>query len=63
MTRERSMPPRGLVLTEDTTPGLFFIQRYRFLTIDQFWPEASPSHRDQEFPITGWKAHPRKTAR
>lgn len=30
------MAPRGLVLTEDTTLGLFFIQRYRFLTIDQF---------------------------
>ena len=26
----------SLCLTEETTLGLFFIQRYRFLTIDQF---------------------------
>ena len=30
--------PRGsaLILTDGATLGLFFIQRYRFLTIDQF---------------------------
>src|SRR4051794_37550919 len=28
--------PRGLTLTDGATLGLFFIQRYRFLTIDQF---------------------------
>jgi hypothetical protein len=27
---------RGLILSESATLGLFFIQRYRFLTIDQF---------------------------
>jgi hypothetical protein len=36
MTREQPVAPRGLVLTEDAMLGLFFIQRYRFLTIDQF---------------------------
>jgi hypothetical protein len=35
--------PRGnsLTLTDGTTLGLFFIQRYRFLTIDQFTRAAS----------------------
>src|SRR4051812_47029162 len=28
--------PRGLILTDQATLGLFFIQRYRFLTIEQF---------------------------
>jgi protein involved in plasmid replication-relaxation len=32
----RELAPRGLVLTDDAMLGLFFIQRYRFLTINQF---------------------------
>ena len=28
--------PRGMTLTDGAILGLFFIQRYRFLTIDQF---------------------------
>lgn len=36
MILEHPVAPRGLVFTDDTTLGLFFIQRYRFLTIDQF---------------------------
>ena len=30
------MAPAGLTLTNSAALGLFFIQRYRFLTIDQF---------------------------
>jgi hypothetical protein len=36
---------RGLILTDGAMLGLFFIQRYRFLTIDQF-ARASDMHRD-----------------
>src|SRR3954449_2398827 len=36
---------RGLILTDGAVLGLFFIQRYRFLTIDQF-ARASGMHRD-----------------
>jgi hypothetical protein len=35
------MPRRGLALTDSAAIGLFFIQRYRFLTIDQFTRAAS----------------------
>src|SRR5215212_9022630 len=36
---------RGLILTDGAMLGLFFIQRYRFLTIEQF-ARASDMHRD-----------------
>ncbi len=32
---------RGLVLTDSMIMGLFFIQRYRFLAIDQYARAAS----------------------
>jgi hypothetical protein len=34
--RRKTTPPTGLTLTDRATLGLFFIQRYRSLTIDQF---------------------------
>ena len=40
----------GLTLTRSTLLGLFFIQRYRFLTIDQFARAAGmkrPAASDQ----------------
>ena len=49
-TTEVVKPPRGLTLSESTILGLFFIQRYRFLTIDQFARAAGmkrPSASDQ----------------
>jgi Replication-relaxation len=39
------MRERGIILTEGVVLGLFFVQRYRFLTIDQF-ARASGMHRD-----------------
>jgi hypothetical protein len=36
---------RGLILTDGAMLGLFFIQRYRFLTIEQF-ARAADMHRD-----------------
>ena len=35
-TRRRRPPPTGLTLSENALVGLYFIQRYRFLTIAQF---------------------------
>src|SRR3954466_3769894 len=35
------MARRGLALTDSAAIGLFYIQRYRFLTIDQFTRAAS----------------------
>ena len=34
--RPRKPPPTGLTLSENALVGLYFIQRYRFLTIVQF---------------------------
>src|SRR4051794_32328100 len=34
--RPRKPPPTGLTLSENAVVGLYFIQRYRFLTIAQF---------------------------
>ena len=39
------MRERGIILTEGLVLGLFFVQRYRFLTIDQF-ARAAGLHRD-----------------
>ena len=39
------MRERGIILTEGVVLGLFFVQRYRFLTIDQF-ARAAGMHRD-----------------
>ena len=41
------MRERGIILTEGLVLGLFFVQRYRFLTIDQFARAAghAPGHR------------------
>ena len=39
------MRERGIILTEGLVLGLFFVQRYRFLTIDQF-ARAAGMHRD-----------------
>jgi hypothetical protein len=39
------MRERGIILTEAVVLGLFFVQRYRFLTIDQF-ARAAAMHRD-----------------
>src|SRR5512144_1483310 len=39
------MREHGIILTEGVVLGLFFIQRYRFLTIDQF-ARAAGMHRD-----------------
>src|SRR3954454_19660315 len=36
---------RGLILTDSVVLGLFFIQRYRFLTIEQF-ARVSAMHRE-----------------
>src|SRR3954452_11417110 len=36
---------RGLILTDGAVLGLFFIQRYRFLTIEQF-ARVSAMHRE-----------------
>src|SRR3954452_9521615 len=35
-SRRRRPPPTGLTLSENALVGLYFIQRYRFLTIAQF---------------------------
>src|SRR5919205_4366159 len=35
-SRRRRPPPTGLILSENALVGLYFIQRYRFLTIAQF---------------------------
>src|SRR5512144_2986774 len=42
---KKAMRERGIILTEGVVLGLFFVQRYRFLTIDQF-ARASGMHRD-----------------
>jgi hypothetical protein len=34
--RRRRPPPTGLTLSENALVGLYFIQRYRFLTAAQF---------------------------
>jgi hypothetical protein len=39
------MRERGIILTEGLVLGLFFVQRYRFLTINQF-ARAAGMHRD-----------------
>jgi Replication-relaxation len=39
------MRERGIILTEGLVLGLIFVQRYRFLTIDQF-ARAAGMHRD-----------------
>jgi hypothetical protein len=44
------MAPAGITLTDSAALGLFFIQRYRFLTIDQFARAAGmkrPAASDQ----------------
>jgi DNA-binding transcriptional regulator GbsR (MarR family) len=40
-----AMREPGIILTEGVVLGLFFVQRYRFLTIDQF-ARAAGMHRD-----------------